>query len=138
MSVDEFLGLLPNARASGRGYRASCPTAFHERGDRSSGLSISPVDDRILIHCHAGCTTTDVCDALGIGLRDLFFETRLSSRKPTTNYRERLETIEPELWVIAVGVQDALNGELSDADAERIAASARRLAGLARLGGARA
>ena len=135
MSIDEFLGLFPNVRPHGKEYRASCPTQFHKKGDQSRGLFITPINDRILIHCHAGCSAAEVCDALGLSLKDLFFETSESSRRPTITHRERLALVEQELWVVALGAQQAKHGTLSGADADRLADAAKRLAGLARPGG---
>jgi len=133
MRIEEFLCYLPNARAVGDSYRASCPTDFHKHGDRSRGLSIRPIDDRILVFCHAGCTASDICGVLGIGLKDLFFDTKRWSL-PTVNYRERLELIAQELRVIAIGAEAIRNGELSDDDMDRYVAATHRLAGFARLG----
>ena len=43
-----------------------------ERGDRSGGLGLKQVDDRILINCPAGCTALEVVNAVGLSLADLF------------------------------------------------------------------
>lgn len=51
---------------------ASCPTAVHRHGDRSRGLSIREVQDRVLIFCHAGCGAAEVLDAIGLSLGDLY------------------------------------------------------------------
>ena len=56
------------ARLYGDSWQACCPA--HE--DRTPSLSITPQDDRILLHCHAGCETREVVAALGYELRDLY------------------------------------------------------------------
>ena len=49
-------------------WMARCPA--HE--DRSASLSIRDADGRVLICCHAGCSASDVVEALGLKLADLF------------------------------------------------------------------
>lgn len=57
---------------------ARCPA--HD--DRNASLSVGVGnDDRALVHCHAGCETADVLDALGLDVRDLF----AADGKPWTN-----------------------------------------------------
>ena len=56
-------------RARKRSFMAECPA--HE--DRVPSLSTTEGQDgRVLIHCFAGCDTSDVVAALGLGFRDLF------------------------------------------------------------------
>jgi putative DNA primase/helicase len=67
--VDLVLSMLPDATRSGKGWIAKCPA--HD--DRKPSLSINTGDDgRTLVKCHAGCTLDAICDALGIGVADLF------------------------------------------------------------------
>lgn len=49
-------------------WSAQCPA--HD--DRRPSLSVAVVDDRVLLHCHAGCALPEVLDALGLEPRDLF------------------------------------------------------------------
>src|SRR5262245_48302558 len=52
-------------RRSGRNWTALCPA--HD--DRTPSLSIAQADDKVLVHCHAGCSQQAVVDALrGRGL----------------------------------------------------------------------
>jgi 5S rRNA maturation endonuclease (ribonuclease M5) len=68
MEVEAILSHLESVRKSGSGWSARCPA--HE--DRRSSLSISAGDDgKVLLHCHAGCSTEEVVDKLGISIRDL-------------------------------------------------------------------
>lgn len=55
-------------------WSSKCPVqANHKNGDKNPSLSIGEgPDGKVLLHCHAGCTTPDVARALGLGLRDLF------------------------------------------------------------------
>jgi 5S rRNA maturation endonuclease (ribonuclease M5) len=67
--LDRILDLLEGVRAQNGGFVASCPA--HD--DRVPSLSISEGDDgRILLYCHAGCSTDDILDRLGLEWPDLF------------------------------------------------------------------
>lgn len=68
MNLTSLLPRLKRVRRSGNGYVALCPA--HE--DRHHSLSFTQGNDRILIYCHAGCTISDICYALGIRVKDLF------------------------------------------------------------------
>ncbi len=74
------------ARRSGSGWSACCPA--HE--DRNPSLSIGVGDDgRVLVHCHAGCATRAVLEALGLRECDLFADDpgRRDGRAPTPRRR---------------------------------------------------
>ena len=74
MSAAELLlARLDGVRSRGAGqWSARCPGPVHEQGDRSGGLGIKEVDDRVLINCPAGCTALEVVNAVGLSLADLF------------------------------------------------------------------
>jgi hypothetical protein len=63
---------LQRVRRNGSGWIARCPA--HE--DRSPSLSIREDNDRILLHCFAGCPVGAVCSALELSLKDLFTKPR--------------------------------------------------------------
>jgi Protein of unknown function (DUF3987)/Toprim-like len=76
------LSVRPNGQG---GQLARCPT--HE--DRSPSLSISVgEDERVLVHCFAGCLTEDIVEALGLEVRDLFPPDHERSRPPARMSRE--------------------------------------------------
>ena len=67
--IEAVLERLPDARRSGTGWTARCPS--HQ--DVHPSLSVSVVEDgRVLLRCHAGCTSDAVVEALGLTMRDLF------------------------------------------------------------------
>lgn len=69
--VSKLLDKLSDVHQTSSGWVAQCPA--HD--DKHPSLSISVGDDgRILLHCFAGCSVEEICDALGIGIRDLFPE----------------------------------------------------------------
>jgi hypothetical protein len=60
-------------RVKRTGDRATARCSAHE--DRVASLSLSTGDGgTILLHCHAGCTTSDIVEMAGLDLRDLFNE----------------------------------------------------------------
>jgi hypothetical protein len=69
MLVEDLLARLDGVVRNGRGWAARCPA--HE--DRNPSLSIGVGDDeRILVHCHAGCEVEQICAALGLQVKDFF------------------------------------------------------------------
>jgi putative DNA primase/helicase len=84
VSVEAVLSRLQKVRRNGTGHMACCPA--HE--DRDASLSISEGDDgRVLLHCHAGCETPDICARLNITMADLMPE------KPSGNGSGKLDII---------------------------------------------
>lgn len=69
MKTEEILAKLNGMAATGAEcWSARCPA--HD--DRNASLSIKHDGDKTLIYCHAGCSTDEVCQALGITLADLY------------------------------------------------------------------
>lgn len=64
MKADAIIQRLEHVRASGTNrWIARCPA--HK--DSSPSLVISqPDNERVLIHCHAGCSTGDILDSIGL------------------------------------------------------------------------
>ena len=74
-AAETLLSRLDGVRArSGGQWFARCPGPMHKRGDRSGGLGIKLIDDRVLINspAPAGCTALEIVNAVGLDLRDLF------------------------------------------------------------------
>src|SRR5262245_3941719 len=71
-----------NGRRSGCNWIARCPA--HE--DRTPSLSIGQAEDRVLVHCHAGCSQEAVVDklkSLGLWVGEPYRINRLTkSRSP--------------------------------------------------------
>ena len=68
--VDGLLSKLEGVKPAGQGrWMAKCPG--HD--DRQASLSVREGDDgRVLVNCHANCTTENVVTALGMSMSDLF------------------------------------------------------------------
>lgn len=57
-------------------YRARCPA---HQGKSATSFSIKQVEDRILVHCHRGCTLNEILSALGMkSAAELFLAVRQS------------------------------------------------------------
>ena len=84
MRIDAFLELLENTRHSGNGWTARCPS--HE--DRVSSLGVAENGDKLLVTCRAGCPTEDVVAALGLSMRDLFYESGNGEPKAVYEYTD--------------------------------------------------
>ena len=76
-TVSRLLGGLSCVRQTGSGrWIARCPA--HE--DRSPSLSIRDIDDRVLVHCFAGCGVGDVLSSVGLTLADLYGSSGLPAK----------------------------------------------------------
>ena len=81
IELRDALFALPKCKQQATGdYQAQCPA--HE-DDRPS-LSFKIDQDRILLHCHATCSTQAVVQALGFKSQDLFAATEQWTRQPRT------------------------------------------------------
>jgi hypothetical protein len=70
-----------DARATGQDkFMGHC---LSHGSKRNRDLSIKLADDRIVVHCFAGCEPADVCQSMGLHLRDLF----LGSKKDPAEIR---------------------------------------------------
>jgi putative DNA primase/helicase len=84
--LDAVLSRLDRVRRTGNGYEARCPA--HE--DRTASLSIGIGDDgRILVYCHASCTTEAVMSAINMEMKDLM-PRRQSRRSNGRGYKPRV------------------------------------------------
>jgi len=67
--IQQILASLEKVKAtSSNQWKALCPA--HD--DKMPSLSISENEDKILLHCHAGCTAEQIVTALGMSMSDLF------------------------------------------------------------------
>ncbi len=81
MKADALISLLDRPRRTSRGWINRCPA----HADRSPSLSIREGNDgKILLHCFAGCTPQEICQAIGLTLSDLFPD---EVKKPKPRYR---------------------------------------------------
>jgi hypothetical protein len=136
VTADELVERLDGVRARGPGrWSARCPA--HE--DRSPSLSILATDDRVLVHCFAGCAVPSICAAVGIELRDLFHDNvrrrrwhdevqdEMRRRIPA---REILDSLAYEVAVVAHIAADMMeHREIDQEKWERLSLAHRRISG---------
>jgi len=70
--VEQVLARLHKVKKSGSGWSASCPC---RADDDNPSISVGEgADGRALIHCHRGdgCSTDEICKAMGMEIGDLF------------------------------------------------------------------
>ncbi len=103
MNCEEILERLEGVQSSGSGHIARCPA--HD--DRKPSLSVQEKDDRILIKCHAGCSTQDVLKSIGCDMRDLFcHETRRAKSRPRKSSVQPIAESEIALMQQRLGSQE--------------------------------
>lgn len=81
--IEAVLDSLDGVRKTGRKqWEARCPV----HGDRKASLTISIGDDeKVLLHCHANCSTASVVEAMGLTMSDLFPAKKTASVKRTVD-----------------------------------------------------
>ena len=112
--IDQVLNRLPNVRKSGRGWQSRCPA----HNDKGPSLSIAEGSKGVLMHCHAGCTIDEVCSAIGMQPRDLFYE-----------YLAKMPDSSSDLddYIIAIARADIASGRnLSQEDQQSYVQAVRR------------
>lgn len=118
MNVSDIAGLFAKVKRIGDDrYQACCPA--HD--DSSPSLSLRQAGDRVLVHCHAGCTFQQISDAVGLDPREWFNDTEIRpERKPAPSLRR----IEREVFVNRTAADRArlreIGDELRRRDAKRI------------------
>jgi len=82
MTLEELLDLLEGVKPAGNGYAAICPA--HD--DRNASLSVTEGDERLLLHCHAGCDPDDILSKLGKDWRDIVYNAGPDYSQPEAVY----------------------------------------------------
>jgi CHC2 zinc finger len=68
--IENLLSKLEKVRSKGRGKWVACCPAH---ADKSPSLAITEIQDgTILIHCFGKCSITEITDAIGLSVADLF------------------------------------------------------------------
>ena len=88
MNTQDVLSRLEHVTGRNGKWMALCPA--HQ--DRSPSLAINEAEDRVLIHCFAGCETVEVTAAIGLNVSDLFYK-RLAGSELTEEKRRRYEEV---------------------------------------------
>lgn len=129
MSIDTLLSRLDKPRQTGPDrWIARCPA--HQ--DKSPSLSVRVLDDeRILVHCFAGCPVSDVLDAVGLEFADLYPERPEDHAKPERRPFPAIEVLRAlyhEILIVAAAAGFMLaDRPLSTADRERLELAVERI-----------
>lgn len=127
VSAEPFLSRLQGVMRQGAGWRAKCPA--HKGVGRT--LSVAEADDRVLIHCFAGCKAADVLTAVGMTWADIqppkhWPQTKEERRRAQRLMREvgllaAFDVLYREAQVLAIASRQMRAGvPLNDADAARL------------------
>ncbi len=130
MSTDTLLLHLTGIKETGAGrYLACCPAHL----DKRPSLAIRELDDeRVLIHCFAGCSVEEVLHAVGLELDALYPEKLIGhclhpERRPFSA-RDILEAVGNEALIVSVAASTIARGEtLVEDDRKRLMLASRRL-----------
>ncbi len=121
LSAKEFSLLCNKGRRIKDGhYTACCPA--HD--DSSPSMNIQDTEDKLLVHCYAGCTVEEICESLNIKMTDLF-----ASDKEFTPTRYKESEEEFDRAMVMIFEEHRKNGSsFSESDEETYIKSKLRLA----------
>jgi len=128
MNINDFLGYFEKSYRSGKDeYQCLCPA----HNDKTASLSIKNLpDERILIHCFAGCAANDILEAVGLTFEDIVPK-RLGDFKPVSkpfNPYAVLKAISNETLLVALAGLEVANGKtLPQEDKDRLMIAVNRL-----------
>jgi hypothetical protein len=128
MNINDFLGYFEKSYRSGKDeYQCLCPA----HNDKTASLSIKNLpDERILIHCFAGCAANDILGAVGLTFDDIVPK-RLGDFKPVSkpfNPYAVLKSISNETLLVALAGLEVANGKtLPQEDKDRLMIAVNRL-----------
>ncbi len=101
MNLNIILDRLEKVKNNGKDkWLACCPS--HD--DKTPSLAIKDADDRLLIHCFAGCATEQIMDAMGLQLTDLFADGCRVTRANKPPRRDVERALLHELIVLNVAI----------------------------------
>ncbi len=104
MDLDLVLSRLDKVKQNGTNkYMACCPA----HADKTPSMSVMQADDRVLIHCFAGCGANDILDSIGLDYNALYPEDS-GEYKPQKQYGKPKATDDIYIQVYKFKVQ---NGE---------------------------
>lgn len=134
--IDDFLSRLEKVKKRGNGkYMASCPC----HPDRNPSLSIKDDNGTILMHCFSqGCTSHDICSAIGFDLSDLFPPSDYSNfdgndyrseakKRLRFSAEQMLEALIDESLITFLIAEDMTNGGIDEATKARLLLSVSRI-----------
>lgn len=131
MDANDFLSRLDKVKSTGKDRWVACCPAHK---DKSPSLSVRLLDDdRILVHCFAGCDLESVLAAIQLQIADIMPASMLghkkSEQRPFTT-ADALRCISFEAQVVAIYALNTAKGkQLSIEDKERLLKASERING---------
>ena len=124
--LDTLLSRLEKVSEKSTGqYAALCPA--HD--DHNPSLSVTANDDRILVHCFAGCGAEEVLASVDLSLSDLF-DKPLERGPIRHRWSERglLKQLMPDVDVVLIAANQVIEGKpLSSVDHQRLRDAHKRI-----------
>lgn len=126
--IENILSRLDKVTKAGKGYKARCPA----HADNGPSLSVREGDEgRVLLHCHAGCSTAAVVAAIGLSMADLFPPSNTPRRPPPApgiSRRDLQAAADFERLILYILHCDVKRGKsISQTDMQRSQIARRRL-----------
>lgn len=123
-----LISRLDKVRSTGPGsWIACCPA--HE--DKTPSMTVRDVEDKVLVHCFAGCPAESILGAVGLAFSDLYPEPLPQASKPLRRpfpAADVLEAVAAETLLVAVAAGNLARGmTLTDVDRERLLLAAERI-----------
>lgn len=118
MITADLLVRLEAVRPRGAGrWSARCPVPGHGqgRGDQNPSLSVCEGEKALLLRCWAGCTLDEICDALQIQTRELFYDADpdpAAMRQRRHDRAARLARAAREHYVVGLNIDAVREAEL--------------------------
>lgn len=115
--VENLLSRLKRVKKIGTDkYLACCPA----HNDKSPSLAIKETDDRILVHCFAGCSADSITAAVGLTQNDLFRDELTQEYRQFKEEQVNMDKLRHEKNILLFAKHERENGKkLSDADLKR-------------------
>jgi hypothetical protein len=85
MTLDDLLAQLDHVKPRGSRFSAKCPA----HADKNPSLSIREGERGILVRCFANCSLKEICAALSIKPRELFYNSRVDRASLTQRTKQQ-------------------------------------------------
>lgn len=122
MKADALLSRLEKVKRTGNGtWLACCPS----HADKTPSLTVRELEDeRVLVHCFAGCDVEQVLGAVGLDFDALFPDKPIDHAKPLRRpfpAADVLEALSLESRIVALSAAQVARGEsLSESELDRL------------------
>jgi len=131
MQTDTLLSRLSGVKGRNGRWVARCPA--HE--DKSPSLAITETNDKVLVHCFAGCSVDNILGAVGMSVEDLFpprqpdaYEGAQPAVRPRFTSGQLLAVLRKEAAIVMVAAADAGRGrKINQTDRDRVLLAGQRI-----------